>query len=65
MRLATVGRFVRGAGEFAAGHANAGGGEHLLAEPFGLRALAELGQALDRLRRGVPRGRASIRPYRV
>ncbi len=43
------GRLVGRAGEIAVGHADAGGGEHLLAEPFRLRALAELGQALDRL----------------
>ena len=47
--LGHCGGFVRGAGELAVGHPDAGGGEHLLAQPFGLRALAELGQPLDRL----------------
>ena len=49
--LGDRGRVVRGAGKIAVGHADAGGGQHLLAEPFGLRALAELGQPLDRLGR--------------
>ena len=53
MRLADRGRFVHRAGKFAVGHPDAGGREHFLAEPFGLRALAELGQALDRLGRGA------------
>ena len=63
MRLADRDRFVGRAGKLAVGHADAGGGEHLLAQPFRLRALAELGQALESARAWPRRagGRASGR----
>ena len=51
-------RLVRGARKLSLGHAHASGLEHLLAEPFGLRALAALRQALERLCR---RTRAAAR----